>query len=318
MSCFVPPEPRFRFTEWEAAERSSREPVRVKELRDKVAVITGAASGIGRAFARGCAARRMNVVLADIEREALAVTAAELRAGGARVLAVLTDVSKPEDVERLADRTLARFGAVHLLFNNAGVGLVGPRVWETTSADWEWVAGVNLSGVSHSLRVFVPIMLGQATECHVVNTASAAGLVAPPGFGAYNACKAAVVALSETLHHELSLEGARVGVSVLCPGLVRSRMPDSDRNRPAALRNDAEEEARRRVQYAVDLRKLYEATEKAMSPEVLVDRTFDAIREKKFYIFTHDWVRSAMEKRVRNMLEDRNPWIETERGEEGG
>jgi NAD(P)-dependent dehydrogenase (short-subunit alcohol dehydrogenase family) len=289
----------------------------VKELRGRVAVVTGAASGIGRAFARGCAERRMDVVMADIEREALAVAAAELRAGGARVLSVMTDVSEAGNVERLAARTLDRFGAAHLLFNNAGVGLVGPRVWETTCRDWEWVEGVNLLGVAHGLRVFLPIMLEQATDCHVVNNASAAGLVAPPGFGVYNASKAGVVALSETLHHELALRGSRIGVSVLCPGLVRTRMPDSARNRPAALQNDDDVEARRRAAYAEDQRKLREATQRAMSPEALVERTFDAIRENTFYVLTHDWVKGAMETRVREMLQGRATRVEAGYGEEG-
>jgi NAD(P)-dependent dehydrogenase (short-subunit alcohol dehydrogenase family) len=244
-----------------------------------------------------------------VEREALAVTAAELRAEGAPVVAVLTDVSRAEEVERLAAKTLDRFEAVHLLFNNAGVGLVGPTIWETTSADWEWLLGVNLSGVVHGLRVFVPVMLEQASDAHIVNTASAAGLIAPTEMGLYNACKSGVIALSETLQRELALAGARIKVSVLCPGLVRTRMPDSSRNRPTALRNEPEREAERAVRYAKEQRELREATEQAMPPSEVADRVFDAIRDERFFIFTHDWLEQAIETRTRNVLDGRVPWV---------
>lgn len=284
----------------------------MKQFKGKVAVVTGAASGIGRAFGRSCAARGMKLVLADVEREALAVTAAELRAGGASVVAVLTDVARAEDVERLAEKTLDRFEAVHLLFNNAGVGLVGPSVWESTPADWEWLLGVNLSGVVHGLRVFVPRMLEQAGESHIVNIASAAGLVSPPGMGLYNACKSGVVALSATLHHELTLAKFEIKVSVVCPGLVRTRMPDSARNRPTALQNEPELESERAVRYAQEQRELREATEQAMSPAEVADRVFDAIRDERFFVFTHDWVKQTLETRIRNVLDERIPWIGTE------
>jgi len=171
----------------------------VKELQGKVAVITGAASGIGRALARRCATEDMKVVLADVEQAPLDKTERELREAGAAVLAVQADVSRARDVERIARETLDEFGAVHLLVNNAGVSLIGPPVWETTPADWDWILGVNLRGVVHGLRVFVPIMLEQATPCHIVNTTSPAGLLALPAFGAYNASKAGIVAVSETL-----------------------------------------------------------------------------------------------------------------------
>jgi NAD(P)-dependent dehydrogenase (short-subunit alcohol dehydrogenase family) len=290
-------------------DANSGESADVKHFKGKVAVITGAASGIGHALGRCCAAKGMRIVLADVERDALAVTAAELRASGASVAAVLTDVSKPKDVELLAEKTLARFEAVHLLFNNAGVGLVGPRVWETTCADWEWLLGVNLSGVVHGLRVFVPHMLEQEGESHIVNTASAAGLVCPPGMGLYNACKSGIVSLSETLHHELALAEARIKVTVLCPGLVRTRMPDSSRNRPTALQNEPEREAERAVRCAKLQRDLREATEKAISPSDVADRVFDAIRDERFFVFTHDWVEQALETRTRNVLDGRVPWI---------
>jgi short-subunit dehydrogenase len=172
--------------------------------------------------------------------------------------------------------------------------------------------GVNLSGVVHGLRVFVPRMLEQAGESHVVNTASAAGLVSPPGMGLYNACKSGVVALSATLHHELTLAKAATRVSVLCPGLVRTRMPDSARNRPAALQNEAELESERAVRYAKEQQELREATQQAISPAEVADRVFDAIKEERFFIFTHDWVQRALAARTRNVLDGRDPWIGAE------
>src|SRR5579871_852581 len=207
----------------------------MREFRDRVAVVTGAASGIGRALAERFAAAGMKVVLADVERQALAAAERALASGGARVLAVPTDVSKASDVEALAQRTLEAFGAVHVVCNNAGVS-VGGLAWEVTLADWEWILGVNLWGVIHGIRTFVPILLRQGEEGHVVNTASMAGLVSGPGIAPYNATKHTVVTLSEALHHELGMaSGGKVKVSVLCPGWVNTRILDADRNRPATL-----------------------------------------------------------------------------------
>src|SRR5262249_18260593 len=195
----------------------------MKEFKDKVAVITGAASGIGRAMADRCVQEGMKAVLADVELDRLTKTEASMKASGATVLAVRTDVSQARDVEALAQKTLEVFGAVHLLCNNAGVGTEA-AIWESTLAEWEWVLGVNLWGVIHGVRVFVPLMLAQDTECHIVNTASMAGLISGPGLGAYKVAKHAVVTLSETLYHELAEHGANVKVSVLCPGIVNTRI----------------------------------------------------------------------------------------------
>ena len=203
----------------------------MKEFKGKVAVVTGAASGIGRALADRSVQEGMKVVLADVEVEALAKTEAGLKSSGATVLAVPTDVSQARDVAALAQKTLEVFGAVHLLCNNAGVGTEA-AIWESTLEEWEWVMGVNLWGVIHGVRAFVPHMLAQDTECHIVNTASMAGLISGPGLGAYKVTKHAVVSLSETLYHELAERGARVGVSVLCPGIVNTRIMESARNRP--------------------------------------------------------------------------------------
>jgi NAD(P)-dependent dehydrogenase (short-subunit alcohol dehydrogenase family) len=263
----------------------------MKEFQDKVAVITGAASGIGRGLADRCAQEGMKVVLADVEVEALTNTAADMQAAGATVLAVPTDVSKASDVEALAHKTLATFGAVHLLCNNAGVG-AGTSIWESTLADWEWVLGVNLWGVIHGVRVFVPIMLAQETEGHIVNTASIAGLISGPGLGIYKVSKHAVVTLSETLYHELALQGAKVNVSVLCPGFVNTRILDSARNRPVTL-SAAAQLGPRQIALQEAMRQALQA---GMSPDQVADHVFNAIKEDKFYIFTHPelqaWVRT--------------------------
>jgi NAD(P)-dependent dehydrogenase (short-subunit alcohol dehydrogenase family) len=283
----------------------------VQQLQGKVAVITGAASGIGRALSRRCAAEGMQVILADIEPAALTAVEVELRDAGASVLGVLTDVSKHEEVARLAARTLSRFGGVHLLFNNAGVGLIGPTLWETTLEDWYWILGVNLWGVVHGMRVFVPIMLEQGSECHIVNIASAAGLVPPPGTGIYNSSKAAVVALSETLQHELDLAGAPIRVSVVCPGFVRTRMVEAARNRPAGLRNESWVDSERRAKYGALEEEWRRATEAGMAAEQVADRILAAIRRKQLHVFTHPEVKSALALRSSNILRGVDPWIDT-------
>src|SRR5215469_10915747 len=208
----------------------------MQEFPDKVAVVTGAASGIGFALAERFAREGMKVVLADVEGDALARAEAELRGRGATVRAVRTDVRQAGEVAALAEQTLAAFGGVHVVCNNAGV-VVFKSAWEHTLADWEWVLGVNLWGVIHGVRTFVPIMLRQGTEGHIVNTASMGGLVTGPFFGSYIVSKHGVVALSEVLALELARIGAPVKVSVLCPNVVRTNLMDSARNRPLALTN---------------------------------------------------------------------------------
>lgn len=277
----------------------------MKTFKDKVAVITGAASGIGRALADRCAREGMRVVLADVEAPALAQAEAELKEGGADVLAVRTDVSQAGDVEALARKTLDAYGAVHLLCNNAGVG-AGSTAWESTIKDWQWVLGVNLWGVLHGIRTFLPIMLGQDAGGHIVNTASAAGLVSYTADATYHLTKHAIVALSEKLYYDLALRGARVHVSVLCPGMVDTRIIDGARNRPPEMRDD-----RPAREVTPEMAAAYEAHRRAieagMAPSQVADCTFQAIAEERFYILTHPELNPLIEARMAAILSGQNP-----------
>jgi NAD(P)-dependent dehydrogenase (short-subunit alcohol dehydrogenase family) len=276
----------------------------MKDFKRRVAVITGAASGIGRALAERCAREGMRVILADVEPGALAEVEASVQAGGGTALAVRADVSQPKDIAALAEKTLEAFGAVHLLCNNAGVATSG-TAWESSLTDWEWVLGVNLWGVIHCLRTFVPIMLAQDTECHVVNTASMSGLVSFPGGSVYAVSKHGVVTLSEALHHELAERGGKVKVSVLCPGLVRTRIVDCARNRPERLASTTPIGSIE----AAGWETLRQQMQTAMPPAQVADAVFQAIREERFYILTHpegkDWIRARME----DILQERNPTL---------
>ena len=281
----------------------------MKEFKGKVAVITGSASGMGRAVAERFAQEGMKVVLADVEQKALAQAEKELKAAGATVLAVRTDVSKAEDWEALARKTLDTFGAVHILHNTAGVSTEGYSILETPMNDWKWVINVNLWGVIHGVMTFCPIMLKQDTECHIVNTSSMAGLISNPYSGSYNVSKFGIVTLSETLYHELTLMHAKVGVSVLCPGLVNTRLGDADRNRPSELRNDpAEEKKLRALPQVMKLGTLgREMFKTAMSPKQVADMVFNAIKEGKFYIITHPEFLAAVQTRMEEILQQRQP-----------
>jgi NAD(P)-dependent dehydrogenase (short-subunit alcohol dehydrogenase family) len=272
------------------------------EFKRKVAVITGAASGIGRALAERCVQEGMNVVLADMEVETLTRTEESLKAAGATVLAVRTDVSQARDVEALAEATLDAFGTVHLLCNNAGVATEAP-IWESSLAAWEWVIGVNLWGVIHGVRVFVPIMLAQDTECHIVNTASMAGLISGPGVGVYKVTKHGVVALSETLYHDLAERGAKIHVSVLCPGIVNTRIMESARNYPGHLLTAGPLDPASGARWET-LRQLVPA---GMPPGQVADVVFLALRKDQFYIFTHPEGKEAVRTRMEDILQERHP-----------
>jgi NAD(P)-dependent dehydrogenase (short-subunit alcohol dehydrogenase family) len=274
----------------------------MKEFNGKVAVITGAASGIGRALAGRCVQEGMKAVLADVEVETLAKTEASLKASGATVLAVQTDVSQARDVAALAQKTLEVFGAVHLLCNNAGVGTEA-AIWESTLDVWEWVVGVNLWGVIHGVRAFVPLMLAQDTECHIVNTASMAGFISGPGLGAYKVTKHAVVSLSETLYHELAERGARVRVSVLCPGIVNTRIMESARNRPGHLPSPTPLGPASAARWEA-LNRLVPA---GISPVQVADAVFAALGKDQFYILTHAEGKESVRTRMEDILRERGP-----------
>lgn len=271
----------------------------MRELSGKVAVVTGAASGIGLAVSRRLAAEGMRLVLADLEEPALKVAADEL-SRSAEVLAVPTDVSDSSSVEALRDRTLEHFGAVHLVHNNAGVG-AGGLLWEVSEADWRWVLGANLWGVIHGIRAFVPLLVAQG-EGHVVNTASMAGLVSTPFMGPYNATKHAVVTISETLAKDLRAVGSPVGVSVLCPGFVRTAIDRSDRNRPAWAPAPVDSPSYEPMQQAI-----HQLVAGGIDPVGVADSVVEAVQEDIFYILTHDETAPAVAARMRDILEGRPP-----------
>jgi NAD(P)-dependent dehydrogenase (short-subunit alcohol dehydrogenase family) len=278
----------------------------MKEFQDRVAVVTGAASGIGRALAEQSCAEGMRVVLADLDVSALQRAERELRDQGATVLAVPTDVSKLHDVEALARATLGAFGAVHLLCNNAGVNAAG-TTWESSHADWEWVLGVNLWGVIHGIRVFLPLLLEQQTPAHIVNTASLMGLLTGPYAAAYKASKHAVVALSEVLHSDLAEREAQVKVSVLCPAFVNTSIFDTERNARRGPEGAPVDSSKLLHADQVHQQRLQQMAAVSMAPAEVARQAFAAIRDEQFYVLTHSlfdsWVRARME----NIIHHRNP-----------
>jgi NAD(P)-dependent dehydrogenase (short-subunit alcohol dehydrogenase family) len=258
----------------------------VRELQGRVAVITGGASGIGRALAERFAADGMRLVLADVEADPLAATVAELERGGVEVVGVRADVAVAAHVDAVRDRALEAFGAVHLVCNNAGVG--GGGIVDAPLALWEWTIGVNLMGVVHGVHTFLPLLLEQ-DEGHIVNTASLAGLGGVGGLGIYCTTKFAVVGLSESLHHDLVGCGSSVGVSVLCPGFVQTRIGESNRNAPPAV---AEWVATENAQSTVALANALTAA--GIAPEVVADAVRDAVVDGRFYVVPHEHAAVAM------------------------
>jgi NAD(P)-dependent dehydrogenase (short-subunit alcohol dehydrogenase family) len=275
----------------------------MKEFKDRVAVITGGASGNGRALADRFAEEGMKVVLADVEEKALRLAEAELREKGVDVLGVRTDVSKPEDLEKLAQQTLDAFGGVHVVCNNAGVAGAWGRVWENTLDDWTWIMGVNLWGVIHGVRTFLPIMLERGDEGHIVNTASLAGLM--PGRGIYGVTKQAVVALSESLYNDLKVSEAKIGVSVLCPGWVDTNIMDADRNRPAELAKTVESlpDPQREVMETA----VRNFLKTGLHPSAVAGQVFEAIRDDRLYIITHPEMDFIFKERFDNIISRTNP-----------
>lgn len=275
----------------------------MEQFEGKVAVITGAASGFGREFAAKGAALGMKLVLADIDGEALAATVEALVAAGADAIGVPTDVSDGDAVQALAQRALDAYGKAHLLFNNAGVGASG-FVWEMSANDWAWVFGVNVMGVAHGVRVFTPIMLRQNEPAHIVNTASVAGLISPPSMGVYNASKHAVVALTETLYHDLRNVGAPIGCSLLCPAFAPTGIAEAERARPARWRNDAPPSASQ-VLATRELRKAVRSGR--FTAADIAEATFDAVRTGRFYVLTHPAILASVRVRHEDIEQLRAP-----------
>jgi len=281
----------------------------ITEFEGRTAVITGAASGFGLEASRLAAREGMNVVMADVQDEALQRAAREIEALGAAVLPFRLDVSRAAEVEALAEATRARFGVPHLVFNNAGVA-VGGLIWEQTLRDWEWVVGVNLMGVAHGVRVFTPMMLGAAQSDpsyrgHIVNTASMAGLVNAPNMGVYNVTKHAVVSLSETLYQDLRLVTDRVGVSVLCPYFVPTAIGDSGRNRPSELRDAGAAPSTSQVIAQAMIDKAVSSGK--VNAAQVAQFVFDAVVSDRFYIYSHPQALAGVQTRLEDLLQHRNP-----------
>ncbi|MBT9506478.1 SDR family NAD(P)-dependent oxidoreductase [Rhodoferax sp.] len=276
----------------------------MKEFKGKVAVITGAASGIGKAIAERAAQAGMKLVLADVDAAGLDKVVAEFSQKGCEAVGLRTDVSRESEVMALADLAFERFGKVHLLVNNAGVAATN-TAWTAPQSEWDRVMGINLYGVTNGLRAFVPRMLEANEEGHIVNTASAAGLIPAPSFASYNASKFAVVAVSEGLHHDLSLRKTKLGVSVLCPEWVKTSIHTSVQHEP-----DAKLTAARQADPVLMsiTSTVSSAVETGISPDEVADKVFAAVQAKQFYIITHQKTTlPAVEKRMQDMLQGRNP-----------
>jgi NAD(P)-dependent dehydrogenase (short-subunit alcohol dehydrogenase family) len=275
----------------------------METLQDKIAVVTGAASGMGLAFAERFARAGARVVLADVEARALDEAVARVEAHGTEAIGVVTDVADAAAMDALAAATFERFGTVHVVCNNAGVAgriTEGPQVIEV--GDWKWVLDVNLWGVVHGHRVFLPRLIEQG-EGHIVNTASMAGHF--PGHSAYSASKWAVVAISEGLYHSMNAQRTGVGVSCLCPGWVNTRIAESDRNRPEWAAPKALEEPSAEAELRMAF--VRDALAGGMAPEQVADLVHDAIVGGRFWIFTDPTMVASLEERFRAVLEDRNP-----------
>ena len=277
----------------------------MNDFEGKTAVITGAASGIGLALARHSSSLGMNLVLADIDEVALSTAVQQLGLPASRVVAMRTDVRHAAEIKKLADSAYSQFGAVHLLFNNAGVALAR-TTWEHTMADWEWIFQVNLMSVVHGISEFLPRMQAQGGSAHIVNTASVAGLVSNPGMAAYNVSKHGVVTLSETLGLELQMIQSPVGISLLCPGWVPTGIGTSERNRPADVAHTQPIEGlsaqlNRRIGKAIAGGQL--------TADDMARETFKAIGEKRFYVIPHDYMFPFIETRMKEILTQQNPTL---------
>ncbi len=279
----------------------------ISDFRNKTAVLTGAGSGFGLECARIGAKLGMHLVLADVQQDALDRAVAETQAAGAQVLGMRVDVSKADQVEALGAATLARFGAPHLVFNNAGVGS-GGLIWENSLQDWEWVIGVNLMGVAHGIRVFTPMMLAAAEkdaafQGHIVNTASMAGLLNAPNMGIYNVSKHAVVSMSETLYQDLALVTDQISASVLCPFFVPTGISESHRNRPEGTQASRPTRSQLISQAMSDKA----VSSGKVSAAEVAQKVFDAVAANQFYIYSHPKSIGSVQVRMEDILLSRNP-----------
>ena len=279
----------------------------ISDFRNKTAVLTGAGSGFGLECARIGAKLGMHLVLADVQQDALDRAVAETQAAGAQVLGMRVDVSKADQVEALGVATLARFGAPHLVFNNAGVGS-GGLIWENSLQDWEWVIGVNLMGVAHGIRVFTPMMLAAAEndaafQGHIVNTASMAGLLNAPNMGIYNVSKHAVVSMSETLYQDLALVTDQISASVLCPFFVPTGISESHRNRPEGTQASRPTRSQLISQAMSDKA----VSSGKVSAAEVAQKVFDAVAANQFYIYSHPKSIGSVQVRMEDILLSRNP-----------
>ncbi len=272
----------------------------MQTLKGKVVAVTGAASGLGRSMALAFAAEGMEVALADLDEVNLSSVHDEVLAKGVRAIMLRMDVSQAGQVETFRDQTLARLGGVHVVCNNAGVSALG-AAWEVSVADWQWILGVNLWGVIHGVRAFTPHLIAQ-NEGHVVNTASVSGLISPPGGSAYNVTKHAVVTLSESLHHELRERNSRVGVSVLCPAYVPTRISDSERSRP---QGSVSEKSKQTLAREAMLKKAVASGK--ISADQVAQAVVAAVKEERFYILTHPRIKGAIQARMEDILQERAP-----------
>ena len=279
----------------------------ITNFEGKTAVLTGAGSGFGLECARIGARLGMNLVLVDVQQDALDAATAEMQAAGAQVLPFKLDVSNASQMEAMGAAVLARFGAPHLVFNNAGVGS-GGLIWENSVKDWEWVLGVNVMGVAHGVRIFTPMMLEAAKQDatwqgHIVNTASMAGLLNAPNMGVYNVSKHAVVSLSETLYQDLSLVTDQISASVLCPFFVATGISQSHRNRPAELRGSKPTQSQL-IGQAMSEKAVSSGKVSAADVAQLV---FDAVVSNQFYIYSHPKAIKSVQTRLEDIVQTRNP-----------
>jgi NAD(P)-dependent dehydrogenase (short-subunit alcohol dehydrogenase family) len=280
----------------------------ISDFKNKTAVLTGAGSGFGLECARIGAKLGMNLVLADVQQDALDAAVAEMQAAGAHVLGMCVDVSNSDQMQALADAAFKRFGAPHFVFNNAGVG-AGGLIWESSLRDWEWVLGVNLMGVVHGVHLFTPMMLAAAKadpayQGHIVNTASMAGLLNAPNMGIYNVSKHAVVSLSETLYQDLALVTDQISASVLCPFFVPTGISQSQRNRPDALKAESKPTQSQLIGQAMSDKAV--GSGKVTAAQV-AQMVFDAIAANQFYIYSHPKALASVQVRMEDVMQSRNP-----------